>query len=100
MEVERVEFQKQLKKLKKVGLDSSILIYHLEDLEPYSNLTENIFAAVAEGFLSAVLSTVSVTELLVQPFAAGHQDRIAAFEAAHRVRSSARHTPRRSAPTR
>jgi len=75
-----MEFQKELKKLKKVGLDSSILIYHLEDLEPYANLTENIFAAVAEGFLSAVLSTVSVTELLVQPFAAGQQDRIAAFE--------------------
>ena len=80
MEVERMEFQKELKKLKKVGLDSSILIYHLEDLEPYANLTENIFAAVAEGFLSAALSTVSVTELLVQPFAAGQQDRIAAFE--------------------
>ena len=75
-----MEFQKELKKLKKVGLDSSILIYHLEDLEPYANLTENIFAAVAEGFLSAVLSTVSVTELLVQPFTLGQQDRIAAFE--------------------
>jgi predicted nucleic acid-binding protein len=75
-----MDFQKELRKLKKVGLDSSILIYHLEDIEPYANLTENIFAAVAEGFLSAVLSTVSVTELLVQPFAAGHQNRIAAFE--------------------
>ena len=80
MEVERMEFQRELKKLKKVGLDSSILIYHLEDLEPYANLTENVFAAVAEGFLSAVLSTVSVTELLVQPFATGQQNRIAAFE--------------------
>jgi predicted nucleic acid-binding protein len=75
-----MEFQNELKKLKKVGLDSSILIYHLEDLEPYANLTENIFAAVAEGSLIAVLSTVSVTELLVQPFTAGQQDRIAAFE--------------------
>ena len=75
-----MQFQNELKKLKKAGLDSSILIYHLEDLEPYANLTENIFAAVAEGSLIAVLSTVSVTELLVQPFTAGHQDRIAAFE--------------------
>jgi predicted nucleic acid-binding protein len=74
------EFQNALKKLKKVGLDSSILIYHLEDMEPYANLTENIFAMVAEGSLSAVLSTVSVTELLVQPFTASQQDRIAAFE--------------------
>lgn len=75
-----MEFQKELKKLKKVGLDSSILIYHLEDLEPYADLTENIFATIAEGSLSAVLSTVSVTELLVQPFTVGQQDRIAAFE--------------------
>jgi predicted nucleic acid-binding protein len=75
-----MQFQNELKKLKKAGLDSSILIYHLEDLEPYANLTENIFAAVAEGSLIAVLSTVSVTELLVQPFTAGQQDRIAAFE--------------------
>jgi hypothetical protein len=37
-----------------------------EDLEPYANLTENIFAMVAEGSLSAVLPIVSVTELLVQ----------------------------------
>jgi predicted nucleic acid-binding protein len=80
MEVKRMEFQKELRKLKKLGLDSSILIYHLEDIEPYANLTENIFAAVAEGFLSAVISTVSVTELLVQPFASGQQDRIEAFE--------------------
>jgi len=75
-----MEFQSILRKLKKVGLDSSILIYHLENLEPYADLTENIFALVAEGSLSAVLSSVSVTELLVQPFAAGQKDRIAAME--------------------
>jgi predicted nucleic acid-binding protein len=75
-----MEFQNALKKLKRVGLDSSILIYHLEDLEPYAILTENIFARVAEGSLSAVLSTVSVTELLVQPFTTGQKDRIAAIE--------------------
>jgi predicted nucleic acid-binding protein len=75
-----MEFQNALAKLEKVGLDSSILIYHLEDLEPYANLTENIFSMVAEGSLSVVLSAVSVTELLVQPFAADQKDRIAAME--------------------
>ena len=75
MGIETIKFQKELKKLKKVGLDSSILIYHLEDLEPYADLTENIFAAVAEGFLTTILSTISATELLVQPFTLGQQDR-------------------------
>jgi predicted nucleic acid-binding protein len=69
-----------LKKLKKVGLDTSLLIYHLEDIAPYADLTEIVFASIAEGSLRAVLSTISVTELLVQPFAKGQQDRIATFE--------------------
>jgi len=78
--IEIIEFQNALGKLRKVGLDSSILIYHLENLEPYANLTESIFSMVAEGSLNAVLSTVSVTELLFQPFATGQKDQIAAIE--------------------
>lgn len=63
-----------------VGIDSSILIYHLEDLPPYSELTEGIFSALAEGDLAAVISTLSVTELLVKPFAEGEEERIKDFE--------------------
>lgn len=63
-----------------MGLDSPVLVYHLEDVEPYSVLTEAAFAAIAEGSPVAVLSTLSITELLVQPFAEGHADRVAAFE--------------------
>lgn len=80
MALKRVKFVSDLKKFRKVGLDSSTLIYHLEDVEPYSELTETIFAAVAEGFPTAVVSTLSVTELLVQPFAEGQGDRVATFE--------------------
>lgn len=80
MGVKKAKFVAELNRLTKVGLDSSILIYHLEDMEPYSELTEAAFAAIAEGSLVAVLSTISVTELLVQPFAEGQKDRVAAFE--------------------
>jgi predicted nucleic acid-binding protein len=80
MGVKEARFITELKKFHKVGLDSSILIYHLEDIEPYSDLTEHIFIAVAEGSLSAAISTISVTELLVQPFIVGQEDRIEAFE--------------------
>jgi len=78
--VKRAKFVAELKRFAKVGLDSSILIYHLEDIEPYSNLTEEAFAAIAGGSPAAVLSTISVTELLVKPFAEGQMDRVAAFE--------------------
>lgn len=65
-----------------VGIDSSVLIYHLEDLLPYSELTEMIFSSLAEGDLAvaAVISTISVTELLVKPFAEGEEEKIKVFE--------------------
>jgi predicted nucleic acid-binding protein len=78
--INQPELVAELKKLRKVGLDTSLLIYHLEDIVPYADFTEIIFASIAEGSLRAVLSTISVTELLVQPFAKGQQDGIATFE--------------------
>lgn len=61
---------------RRVGLDSSILIYHLEGLMPYAKLTEVVISSLAQGDLSAVISTISVTELLVKPFAEGEEERI------------------------
>jgi predicted nucleic acid-binding protein len=52
----------------------------LEDLKPYSRLTEAIFAALAEGKFTAVLSTISMTELLVKPFAEGKKEAVEACE--------------------
>lgn len=78
--MKRARFIADLQKYKKLGLDSSVAIYHLEDIEPYSELTEVIFAAVARGALSAVWSTISVAELLTKPFADGHMDRVAVCE--------------------
>lgn len=80
MAVNAAKFSSDLARFSKVGLDSSILIYHLEDIEPYSHLTEAAFAAIAEGSPVAVLSILSVTELLVQPFAEKQRDRVEAFE--------------------
>jgi len=80
MGLKQAAFATELRRLKKVGLDTSILIYHLEDIEPYTDLTEVTFSAIAEGLPRAILSMISVTELLVQPFARGEEDRITIFE--------------------
>lgn len=69
-----------LTKFRRVALDSSVLIYHLEDTEPYSELTEAAFAAIAAGIPSAVVSTISVTELFVTPYLDRRPDRVAALE--------------------
>jgi predicted nucleic acid-binding protein len=80
MGLKQVRFATELGRLKKIGLDTSILIYHLEDIGPYADLTEAAFSAIAEGLPRAVVSTISITELLVQPFAKGEEDRITIFE--------------------
>lgn len=63
-----------------VGLDSSVLIYHLEGIAPYADLTEVTFSLLARGKLSAVISTLSVTELLTKPFAESDERAIAVCE--------------------
>jgi predicted nucleic acid-binding protein len=80
MGLKQARLATELRRLNKVGLDTSILIYHLEDIEPYSDLTEAAFSAIAEGLPKAVVSMISITELLVQPFAKGEEDRITVFE--------------------
>jgi predicted nucleic acid-binding protein len=69
-----------LGRVSRVCLDSAVPIYHLEDVAPYSELTEVIFTSVAGGSLSALVSTVSVTELLVRPFARAEGDTVEACE--------------------
>jgi len=76
----RKRLEADLAHYKRIGLDSSILIYHLEDLAPYAELTEVIFSILAKGEFSAVLSTISVTELLAKPMASEKEEQIVACE--------------------
>jgi len=78
--VDTAKFAKELAHFKKIALDTSILIYHLEDVQPYSELTEVVFVMLANGSFTGIFSTLSVTELLVKPFAEGKEEQIAACE--------------------
>lgn len=80
MAVKKARFLADLKKLSKVCLDTSVPIYHLEDIEPYAELTEALFILVARASLTAVCSTISLTELLTKPFAEEQLDRVALCE--------------------
>lgn len=61
-------------------LDTSVLIYHLEDIRPYSELTEEIFGLIADGKVQALLPTIAVAELLVKPFQSGDAERVESCE--------------------
>ncbi|HAZ27459.1 TPA: PIN domain nuclease [Candidatus Acetothermia bacterium] len=65
-----------LAKHSRVGLDSSVLIYHLEGLAPYAALTKVVIAELARGAFTALISTISVTEILVKPLSDGAEDKV------------------------
>ncbi len=70
-----------LAKHARVGVDSSVLIYHLEGLAPYASLTEIVFTDLARGAIAAVIPTICVTELLVKPLADRADDKVRSCEA-------------------
>ena len=74
------KLEAELRRFPKIGLDSSVLVYHLEDLRPYSELTELVIHSVATGASTGILSTITLTELLVKPFAEKRLDRVTALE--------------------
>lgn len=80
MALDRARFAATLLDLNSVGLDSAALIYHLEDVLPYADLTEELFALIGHGKIEAVLSVVTVAELLVGPFTQGQAAQVAGFE--------------------
>jgi predicted nucleic acid-binding protein len=75
-DVER--FRNDLAEISSVALDSNVLIYHLEGLSPYVELTTVLIAQMAAGQLQAVISTVSVVELLVGPHREGSKRKVKA----------------------
>ena len=65
----------------KVGLDTSIFIYQIEENDKYFHLTDSIFGWLEEPRSQAVTSTITLLELLVQPYRLGDIDRVNKFYA-------------------
>jgi predicted nucleic acid-binding protein len=56
----------------RVALDSSTLIYFIEEHDVFGPLVDPLFEAVAEGRLTAVVSVISLVEVLVGPLRDGN----------------------------
>jgi predicted nucleic acid-binding protein len=78
--VNRVKFSARLQRIEKVCLDTVVLIYHLEGVAPYVDLTEEVITRIASGRLKAVISSVTLMELIVKPFMDGRLHRVAEIE--------------------
>lgn len=66
---------------RKVGLDTSIFIYQVEENRKYFHFTDSVFTWLEEPRSRAVTSTITLLELLVQPYRLGDIDRVNRFYA-------------------
>ena len=68
-----------LRRHRRAALDTSIFIYQLQANPRYVELTHHIFSWLERPFASAVSSTVTITELLVQPYRQADESLINSF---------------------
>ena len=57
----------------RIALDTSTFIYHVQAHTRYVGLTDEIFSWLQRPGAHAVTSTITLTELLVQPYRQGNQ---------------------------
>lgn len=70
-----------LQRHRRIALDTSIFIYQLEANPRYVGLTDPIFAWLERPDHAAVTSTITMTELLVQPYRDSGEQRAGGFYA-------------------
>ena len=57
-----------------VGLDTSVFIYHIENVPRYSACTKVVFHKMADGSFEGVTSVLTLMELAVKPLQMGKPD--------------------------
>lgn len=57
--------------MERVGLDTAVLIYQLEDVSPYVDLTTHLLTHAALGKWQLHVSAISIAEILAGPWKAG-----------------------------
>jgi len=56
-----------LRAYRRVALDTNVIIYALEDVEPYSELARHVLQLIERGSITGTASTVVEAEALVKP---------------------------------
>jgi hypothetical protein len=72
-------FRAILERHRRAAIDSSIFIYQLEARPRYGSLADAVFEWVERPGRTAVTSTITMTELLVQPYSNRDDDRAALY---------------------
>ena len=64
----------RLTKLKFIGIDTSLFIYHLEANDKYLGLTRISFSSLESGKWQGITSTITLMEINVHPWRLGRED--------------------------
>lgn len=73
-----------LRGAERVALDTSALIYHLEDVRPYSELTSYLLSKVESGDVELIISVIALAEVLAGAWRSGDRRRAVNLETALR----------------
>ena len=71
MEARVIKISTALANVRELFLDTAPIIYHVEGNLAYQPLTDQIFQAIQAGTLSAVTSSITLSECLVHPYRRG-----------------------------
>jgi predicted nucleic acid-binding protein len=74
-------FTEKLAQYSRIGLDTSVFIYHLEENPGYVELTRELFTEIEAGARTGITSTITLMEIIVRPLSIGRQDVARNYEA-------------------
>jgi predicted nucleic acid-binding protein len=75
------QLSKRLGTFSKVGLDTSVLIYHFEKHPIYSPLTQELLSGIEKGVRKGITSSITLMEIIVKPLSLGRNDIARKYEA-------------------
>ncbi|MCO5221459.1 MAG: type II toxin-antitoxin system VapC family toxin [Thermomicrobiales bacterium] len=66
---------------RRIGIDTPIFIYHIEQASPHARAASTILRAVADGRFKGVTSVITMLEVTIQPLRRGRPEIADAYEA-------------------
>jgi len=76
-----VDLRAALRSHARLGLDTSIFIYHIQANSPFSGAASQVIEQLKQRTATGVTSVLTLTELLVRPFQMGHRGLALRYEA-------------------
>jgi predicted nucleic acid-binding protein len=80
LEVRSKKFLEAIESADNICIDTPVLIYHLEDIDPYNKLTKIFIKEVASNRITCTISALTITELLTKPFSRNNIEKVKLFD--------------------